>query len=121
MGKKDKRGSTIENRVYLFKDLAAAYLGEHGAGLGSSSASEVARARRALAEIARASCIVADTADLSADEVAERVARAPAHEQPAPRPPKRPAPPAKAKAKRKTAKKGSGSKRRGWGGGHGGG
>jgi len=81
MGKKNKKGggggSTIENRVYLFKDLAAAFLAEHGAMLGSTSANEQRRGRRALAEIARASCIVADTEDLSAGEVAELVASEP--------------------------------------------
>ena len=128
MGKKDKRESTIENRVYLFKDLAAAFLAEHGAMLGSTNASEAARGRRALAEIARASCLVADTEGLTADEVAELVARAPTADAGGESAPKR-APKKRGRTKGKRAepatatKKGrrSATKRRGWGGGHGGG
>ena len=51
--------STIENRVYLFKDLAAAWLAAHPSGLGAVDPAERARARAALAEIGRISCIVA--------------------------------------------------------------
>jgi hypothetical protein len=126
MGKKDKRESTIENRVYLFKDLAAAFLAEHGAMLGSTNASEAARGRRALAEIARASCLVADTEGLTADEVAELVARAPTADAGGESAPKR-APKKRGRTKGKSAepatKKGrrSAKKRRGRGGGRGGG
>jgi hypothetical protein len=66
-----KSPSTIENRVYLFKDLAAAWLGAHGAALASDRVS----ALRALADLAYASCVVADTGHLDADEVAELVAK----------------------------------------------
>jgi hypothetical protein len=114
MGKKNKKGggggSTIENRVYLFKDLAAAFLAEHGAMLGSTSANEQRRGRRALAEIARASCIVADTEDLSAGEVAELVASEPKGAAKTTKPAKKTAPapatgPAKKKPRRRAKKR----------------
>ncbi|HJK91192.1 MAG TPA: hypothetical protein RMH85_27835 [Polyangiaceae bacterium LLY-WYZ-15_(1-7)] len=65
--------STIENRVYLFKDLAAAWLAAHPSGLGAVDPAERARARAALAEIGRISCIVADGEDLSPDEIAAAI------------------------------------------------
>lgn len=114
MGKKNKRESTIENRVYLFKDLAAAFIAEHGALLGSSNPAEVTRARRALAEIARASCIVSDTEDLTAEEVTELVARSPERASTTEAPVRR----AKKAAGPKKRARGKG---RGWGGGRGGG
>lgn len=89
MAKKNGHESTIENRVYLFRDLAAAFLEEHGAGLLSTNARDVARVRRALAEIARASCIVSDTEGLTAEEVAEVMAREPAGGRPPAAPSKR--------------------------------
>lgn len=52
--------STIENRVYLFKALAAAFLDNAGALLASSDDDDRSRAVEALAELARISCIVAD-------------------------------------------------------------
>ena len=65
--------STIENRVYLFKDLAAAWLAAHPSGLGAVDPAERARARAALAEIGRISCIVADGEDLPPDEIAAAI------------------------------------------------
>lgn len=58
--------STTENRVYLFRELAAAYIGANAGAFGEDPKS-------ALAEIARISCIVADGEDESADELAERI------------------------------------------------
>jgi len=53
--------STIENRVYLFKDLAAAYLSANpGALHGESRATALA----ALADLAAVSCAVADNEEL---------------------------------------------------------
>ncbi len=76
MGKKDKTDSTIENRVYLFKDLAAAYLQAHGGLLSSPDHEERSRARRALADIAYVSCVLSDTEQLDASGVAALVAGA---------------------------------------------
>ena len=73
MAKKEKAASTIENRVYLFRDLSAAYLHSHGQLLSSENASERSRAVRALADLAHAACIVADSEDLSANEIRERI------------------------------------------------
>ncbi len=110
--KKDGAGSTIENRVYLFKDLAAAFVAEHGAMLASANGAERQRALRALGDLAHASCVVADTEARSADEVAELVANGPPGGAiAAPRP---------TGGARKTAKRAP-KKRRGWGGGRGGG
>lgn len=75
MGKKkdEAEESTIENRVYLFKDLAAAWLQAHGGLLGSSNAEERVRAVRALADLAHASCVMADSAALSPEDVSARI------------------------------------------------
>ncbi len=61
--------STIENRVYLFKALAAAFLDNAGALLASSDDDDRARAVEALAELARISCIVADEDEASPSQV----------------------------------------------------
>ena len=61
--------STIENRVYLFKALAAAFLDNAGALLASSDDDDRARAVEALAELARISCIVADEDEASPSDV----------------------------------------------------
>ena len=58
--------STIENRVYLFKDLAAAWLAANPGALGTDPQS-------ALAEIARIACEVADGEELSGTELADRI------------------------------------------------
>ena len=58
--------STIENRVYLFKDLAAAWLAANPGGFGSD-------ATAAMAEIARISAVVADGEELDADELAKAI------------------------------------------------
>ena len=65
--------SSIENRVYLFRELAAAFIARDGGLLASTDPADRARARAALAEIARAACIVADLEDASPDEVAEAI------------------------------------------------
>jgi len=62
--------STIENRVYLFKDLAAAYLSAnpgalHGAGRAAAMA--------ALADLAFVSCAVADNEELEAEALAKLI------------------------------------------------
>ena len=62
----DSNDSTTENRVYLFRELAAAYISAKPDALGDDGKS-------ALAEIARISCIVADGDDASPDELAERI------------------------------------------------
>ena len=64
--------STIENRVYLFKDLAAAYL---KANPGALHGNGRAAAMAALADIAFVSCTVADNEDLDPTEIAERIRR----------------------------------------------
>jgi hypothetical protein len=70
MGKRDDRtASTIENRVYLFRDLAAAYLAEDGGKLTDRDAGQREAARIALADLAFIACVVADSEDLSPDEV----------------------------------------------------
>ena len=70
MGKRDERGAgTIENRVYLFRDLAAAYLSADGRALGDADPAKRDTARRALAEIAFAACVVADSERLTPEAV----------------------------------------------------
>ena len=64
-----KHGSTIENRVYLFKDLAAAWISANPGALFTDRAA----ALRALGDLAAASCIVADTETAAAAEVAAQV------------------------------------------------
>ncbi len=65
--------STIENRVYLFKDLAAAFLRSSAGTLASSDDDERGRAIEALAELARISCVVADTEEATPERVYELV------------------------------------------------
>lgn len=72
-----KRESTVENRVYLFKDLAAAFLSHHGDLLASEDESLRRRALRALADVAYVSCVLSDTEELDAQQVAELVLKAP--------------------------------------------
>jgi hypothetical protein len=59
---------TIENRVYLFRDLASAWLSENGSLLAAKDGRK--RALKALADLARVSCVVADTGDRSPEDVA---------------------------------------------------
>ena len=65
--------STIENRVYLFKDLAAAFLRSAPGSLASPDDEERGRAIEALAELARIACVVSDNEDASADRIYELV------------------------------------------------
>jgi hypothetical protein len=65
--------SNIENRVYLFKDLAAAFVRAAAGSLASSDEEERGRALEALAELARISCVVADNEEASAERVYELV------------------------------------------------
>jgi hypothetical protein len=78
-----KTDDTIENRVYLFESLASSYVAAASELLGSDDPAVRERARRALAELAYVSCIVADTQHLSPEQVRERVLGAP---EPAPAP-----------------------------------
>ena len=61
--------STIENRVYLFKDLAAAWLAANPGVLVADRKAAVG----ALADIAYACCVMSDTADEPPSEVADQV------------------------------------------------
>jgi hypothetical protein len=79
-----KTDDTIENRVYLFQSLASSYVAAASELLGSEDAGVRERARRALAELAYVSCVVADTQHLSPEQVRERVLGTPEPE-PAPK------------------------------------
>jgi len=68
-----KTDDTIENRVYLFESLASSYVAAASELLGSEDEAVRERARRALAELAYVSCVVADTQRLSPEQVRERV------------------------------------------------
>ncbi len=68
-----KKASTVENRVYLFKDLAAAWLAAWGDQLTSPDADVRERAQGALAKIAYASCVMSDTEGESAQAVAKLI------------------------------------------------
>lgn len=72
---KSKGNSTIENRVYLFRDLAGTWLAENGEMLTSEE--ERPAALRALADIAYVSCILSDTEDMDAADVAKEVQKGP--------------------------------------------
>ena len=72
-----KKDDTIENRVYLFESLASSYVQAASDVLGSADEAVRQRARRALAELAYVSCIVADTGALSPEEVRDRILGAP--------------------------------------------
>jgi hypothetical protein len=48
-----------ENRVYLFREIASAFLTAEPGLIASSDAKKRSRARAALAELARVACIVA--------------------------------------------------------------
>jgi hypothetical protein len=64
---------STENRVFLFRGLAEAWLMQCGSQLSSHDDEDRARAVEALAEIARVSCIVADRSDLDADAVRDLI------------------------------------------------
>lgn len=68
--------STVENRAYLFRELASAFLVEHGGGLVGDGDAR-ARTLRALGDLAYASCVLADRDDLEAAEVAARIVAGP--------------------------------------------
>lgn len=69
-----KKASTIENRVYIFDTLAEALLEGNGAELLTSTREgDRARALRALADLAYVSCVVADTGNLDAEGVRQRL------------------------------------------------
>jgi hypothetical protein len=70
-----KPESTIENRVYLFKDMAQAFLAGNGRMLASTDPQKRSAALRALGDIAHAASVMADSAGSSPDEVRERIAR----------------------------------------------
>ncbi len=68
-----KTDDTIENRVYLFESLASSYVAAAYDMLSSDDEQTRQRATRALAELAYVSCVVADTQDLTPEQVRERV------------------------------------------------
>ena len=68
---------TIENRVYLFESLARALLESQADGLVARDGGRRARVLRALGDLARVSCAVADGQALSPDEVQRAVAGSP--------------------------------------------
>lgn len=80
------KDDTLENRVYLFDSLASAYVSAASELLSSEDEAVRVRARRALADLAYVSCIVADTGHLSAEQVRQRVLGAPEPEPSAPEP-----------------------------------
>ena len=85
-----KTDDTIENRVYLFESLASSYVAAASEMLGSGDAAAQERARRALAELAYVSCVVADTQHLTPEQVRDRVLGKPGPEpEPRGRPAKR--------------------------------
>ncbi|MDH5492931.1 MAG: hypothetical protein OEY14_13335 [Myxococcales bacterium] len=63
--------STVENRVYVFRELAAAWLASNP-GLLSDPATR-AQAMGALADLAFVSCVISDEDELEAPELAERI------------------------------------------------
>ncbi len=65
--------SSIENRVYLFKDLARSFLKRNGARLASGDPQEREAMLSALGDIAYVACVLADTEDLGPDEVRKLV------------------------------------------------
>lgn len=65
--------SSIENRVYLFKDLASAWLKANPGLLGATDPAGRARALGALADLAYVSCVVADGDEMDPAEVAEAI------------------------------------------------
>lgn len=67
------KDDTIENRVYLFESLASSYVSSASDLLSSDDEAARARARRALAELAFVSCVVADTGHLPPEQVRERL------------------------------------------------
>ncbi len=77
MGKK-QQSSTIENRVYLFADLASAFLEDNGATLVGTDAQRD-KAMRALGDLAHAACVVADHAHVDGRRVGDMVARGHRH------------------------------------------
>lgn len=68
-----RKDDTIENRVYLFESLASSYVAAASDLLGSEDDAGRQRVRRALAELAYVSCVVADTGHLSPEQVRDRV------------------------------------------------
>jgi hypothetical protein len=99
MGK--KQTASTENRVYLFRDLAAAFLADNGETLVGTDAQRE-KAMRALGDLAHAACVVADHGDLDGRRVGDMVARGHRHGVTKP---KAKANEAKAPAKKRAAKK----------------
>jgi hypothetical protein len=95
VGKK-QQSSTIENRVYLFADLASAFLEDNGETLVGTDAQRD-KAMRALGDLAHAACVVADHAGVDGRRVGDMVARGHRHGATA----------AKISAKKPAAKKGA--------------
>lgn len=72
-----KKNGTIENRVYLFREMATAFVGAQSELLASNLPGDRARAMRALGDIAHAASAVADSEGLSADQLRELVQTVP--------------------------------------------
>ncbi len=77
---KNKQSSTIENRVYLFADLASAFLEDNGETLVGTD-TQRDKAMRALGDLAHAACVVADHAGVDGRRVGDMVARGHRHGQ----------------------------------------
>jgi len=78
-----KKNSTVENRVYLFRELASSFL-EHQGQAWLEGSEQRRKGLLALSDLAYVACILADTEALKAEEVAERVlSRAPEPKRPA--------------------------------------
>ena len=71
MAKTDKK--IADQRVYLFKDLAASLIATTPGLLVSADPEERARALRGLADVAYVACAVADGGHLTPGEVRDRV------------------------------------------------
>ena len=72
-----KKASTVENRVYLFRDLAMAWVEGYGDMLSAEDDVMRQRGRDALAELAYVSCVMSDTGSLDAKAVAALVRKGP--------------------------------------------
>jgi hypothetical protein len=68
---------TAENRVYLFRELARAFVERHGELFASDDPAERQRGMRALSLLAFASCEVADGEEHAPSKVAKRIAKGP--------------------------------------------
>ncbi|MBX5482677.1 MAG: hypothetical protein IRZ16_12685 [Myxococcaceae bacterium] len=68
-----EKPETIENRVYLFESLASSFVTAAANKLASGSDAERARVLQGLADLAWVSCVVADSAGQTPDEVRKTI------------------------------------------------